>query len=154
MIVSDSHVHPIDFESLKKGDVVPGILIAKAKNVKLSDPNYRLAQMSLKKQIEDECPDLYPRCVGQDIAILSDAEADQYNSSRFADHVKGMTRDSRRRTRIDSSGFDENAKRAAESRDRSFAGIALMSKKALRKANKEASLLCAPKQVLELTDGE
>lgn len=149
-----SEVHPIDFSELKKGDVITRSKIEEitGERLALSEAKYNFAKMHLKQRIEHERPDLYPRGIGHDILIMTDQEAEAYNRTRHAAHVDGLALDSSRRARIDREAFSPEAKRAAESRDRSYQGIALMAKAQMKKAEREALLLDPPKAVKEFKE--
>jgi hypothetical protein len=142
-----SDLFPLDFEALKKGDVIEQSRIESIYQVKFgTDPTrYRLMQMKLVEIIERERPDLYPRTDRATVRIMEDKEAEAYNCGRHEAHVRGLARDARRRGRINRSEFSDADRRAAESRDLGFAALAAMAKRELVKAEREA-LMLGPKE--------
>lgn len=140
-----SDAFPLDFAALEKGSEVPREKIEEIYQVRqAADPErFRLSQLKLVELIEQKRRDLYPRTRGDAIRIMTDREAEQYNGERHRAHVAGMVRDARRRGRIDRSEFTDAERRAAESRDLSFSAMALMSRRALQKAEREAKMLAA-----------
>lgn len=140
-----SELFPLDFDALKKGEVITQERIETIYRVReLEDPEkFRLAQMKLVEQIEEHRFDLYPRMKKNTVIIMQDAEAEEYNCERMKKHVSSLQRDTRRRARIERKSFDEVSRRAAESRDIGYGALAAVSARALRKANQEAKRLSA-----------
>ena len=138
-----SDAFPIDFEALAKGMVIDQKQIEAIYQHKAgADPDaFRLAQMRLVELIEKNRADLYPRIERHSIRIMTDKEAEEYNGARQRAHVRGIARDALRRGRINRSEFSDGERRAAESRDRGFSALALLTHRELRKSEREARLL-------------
>jgi len=140
--------HPLDFDALAKGMTIEQAQIEEIYQVRADqDPDrFRLAAMKLVDLIEKRRPDLYPRQERRVIRIMEDAEAEDYNRGRIGAHVAGIARDTVRRGRIDRSGFSEEARRAAESRDIGYSMLQLVARKQFQAAEKEAKLLGEPRK--------
>jgi hypothetical protein len=83
-MMSDVQRHPIDFERLSKGDVIPVNRIEEIVGVKRDDKNYSILLLQLKGRVERE---LFERkklwtltTEAGEIKILTDAEASAYNA--------------------------------------------------------------------------
>lgn len=142
-MIATNDLHPLDFSKLEKGDVIPQELIERAYLIN-RDVNYdrfRFAQMDLVEQIETRRTDLWPRSQGASVLVMTDAEAEEYCKKRVHDLVRALARTTGRRFRINRETFSPEARAEAESRDRTYSGLALLTGKELRKAESMARLV-------------
>ena len=135
--------HPIDFDALRKGDVVAAEVIEEAMGISVTEEQYRLAQMSLRDQIQRERPDLIARMRGKNIHVCTDEEADDYTWSSVEKAVRRIGRNAQLRGRIVRADFDDSRRRAAQTRDQAGTMLAIDSAKRTRKANRDARLAAA-----------
>lgn len=85
----ETQKHPLDFDSLKKGDWIPQSELEKILNLSVTDPAYGFAIMALKEQIEDRTG-FVVRQINNGIEMLTDSKAVDYlaRCSRLADKKK------------------------------------------------------------------
>ena len=140
------NVYALDFSLIQKGDVIDRVQIERFTGYRKSvdETRFRFALRDLKHDIEAARKDLYLRCRLDSLIVLTDEQAEHYNIERVEQSVQGLGVLVKRRTRIDRREFNAGQLRAAESRDRSYAGIAQAARRALAKAEHEASLLVPP----------
>ena len=110
--------HPMDYESLKKGDVIPASRIEHVMQVKRTDVKaYQLAMMKMSGQIQIEFAHLGQfwtvRQQGDDLVILTDPEAHHYNVKSHESLYNRMRRALMRlqgvdRTMLDADQRDEH----------------------------------------------
>ncbi len=105
----------LEFDTLKKGDVIQAEHIAELYNMDRLDRKYPLCVMGLMSEIERRLSGRgYPvttRSEKGSIRILSDEEALRVNDSRFRKKVEGVLRDHGRMTQIDVSNLDDDDKK-------------------------------------------
>lgn len=116
---SDSAPYPIDFDALRKGDVVSPEVISAVYGVERSSRGFQVCALNLKDRIERALGERgYPVTVKTEmdaIRILTDAEAVQYNAASFERGVSAMARSHRRLAAVDHAQLDA---RESEKRDR------------------------------------
>jgi hypothetical protein len=139
----NSEPFPVDFDALRKGDVIDAIRIERIYNVRrATQPDrFRLSTLKLREDIERRRPDLLCRSVGDDVQIMTDQEAEAHTWDRIGSAVRQMGRSTTRRAVIDRSGFSDSQKAVAESRDRAATMLALANRKELAKAERESRML-------------
>lgn len=84
--------HPLDFDLLKKGDIIPASVIVEAFGREVTDRKYPLSQMNLKGQIicwfaEHEII-VTVRSVGNDLEIIEDELSVPYNRKQASMGLK------------------------------------------------------------------
>jgi len=131
---------PIDFDALEKGDVVSEEKLREVYPAE-DDLGLRLKMISLGERIMDERSDLLVRYQGPTIRIMTDLEADQVMHSRVVKNARAITRNSRRRSRIDRREFTQQEERGAAHRDLFASTMALSMRKQLAKESGRAKLL-------------
>lgn len=138
--MTESRHHPLDFDSLKKGDVITR---QKLESICLpvDERDLRIYMMKLGGQIESEREDLLVRYKGFSIHIMHDPEADEVTHERVRRGAKSIIRNTQRRARIDQSKFDSEQMRISEHRDRFATALALTMRKRLIKEQREERLL-------------
>lgn len=127
--------HPIDFDSLSKGDLVTIDQLRDIFSDQTSPEMFAFACLALKDRIECET-DIICKQSKAGIHLLTDAEADLYTADQTRVAVKKLGRQAVRRTMIDRGKMTPDEKRAAEARDRMVAGVAAAAKKAMRTREK------------------
>jgi hypothetical protein len=143
-----SDMYPLDFDTLKKGDVIAETQLEQIYQVnRRKEPDkFRLKMLTLREDIERARPDLLCRCDGADVRVMTDQEAEEHTWERIGHAVRSMGKNTKRRAVINRSGFDDVQMKTAESRDRASTMLALSTRKVLARANREARLLAAPKK--------
>ena len=144
---------PLDFGSLKKGDVISQEQIESIYNMRFTDDQnrYRFNVMQLGSLIERERPgELLVRAEGLTLRIMGDKEADAVTHKRIVQAVGSIGRNAVRRAAIDRSEFSGEERKTAESRDVFATAIAISTKKQLQKARRDKLLLGEPEE----TDSE
>jgi hypothetical protein len=106
---------PIDYDSLKKGDVIPAELLEKIAEAPRSTPKYQLKVLAFQQQIMDEMRARgNPVTVivrGGEIVVLTDAEASTYNAERLGAHLHGVMRAHERSQAVDVANLDDEQKK-------------------------------------------
>ena len=86
---------PVDYDALKKGDVIPAARIEQIVGVTRASPNYAFRMLRLKGQIERELADRGKvwtiASANGDLRVLTDAEASTYNFTEAA-HARSKER--------------------------------------------------------------
>jgi hypothetical protein len=141
--MQETHIHPLDFTALQKGQFINHSDVEAITAVRFEkDPRrYQLELMKLRQSIWDNRDDLVAKIEGLGLRILTDEEADQYiwdEQRRLVDKQKRLAK---ARARIDRTHFDTVATQVAEQRDMFCAGTALMLNQAIRKAERDQLLL-------------
>lgn len=107
--------YPIDFDALKKGDVISVEALIRITGLKPNEDGYPWAVMQLRSRIEEELEVRgYPVTLAQikgDLHILEDAEASSYNWSTHNKAIRGLYKSYRRNRSVDISALDEDQKR-------------------------------------------
>lgn len=141
---------PLDFESLRKGDVIPQEKIEKIYLCKRSEKpdEYPWKVVGLCEQIRSRRPDLEAHVCGRDngIAILTDAEAENKTQSDIERAQQKIITTTKRRASIDRTHFDEQARRIAEYNDRQNQMVMMMNRKSLNERRREIALLASHNQ--------
>lgn len=136
---------PIDYEALKKGDVIPQEKIESVYQVKYRErpEDYGFKQMDLCECIRLNRKDLlaHVRCHGKGILIMSDQEAEAKTQSDIARAQRGIIRTTKRRASIDRTGFDETALKVAEYNDRQNTVCAMFIRRDLVARRRETAVL-------------
>ena len=103
---------PVDYESLKKGDSIPAERLEKIIGLNRDNPKYSLALMALKQTIQDALEDLgyvwTLAIVKNDIRILTDAEASEYNHRSLLNGMAKMFRAQYRNMAVDQTLLTED----------------------------------------------
>ena len=135
-----SEVFPVDFDALEKGQVIPA---EKVRDIyrPATEQEHNFKCMELVAEIERNRSDLFPVIRKGGIVILTDEEAHNYSIHRHAKLVGDMSRNARRRARIDHERLSEPQRREAEHWDAAMAAHAIDSKRQLRAARREALML-------------
>lgn len=98
---------PIDFERLRKGDVISESQITEAFGKRPSDKEYPFVMLRMREQIERTLEELgCPVTVKQEgtsLRILTDEEAVAYNDERFGAHARGLKRSYARQLTVDTN---------------------------------------------------
>ncbi len=128
--------HPLDFDALTKGDTIQRSTIEDIYKPE-KESEFRLACLRLAGRIESERRDLLVRHDGDCLRIMTDAEADQVLNTRVVRAVSSLKRQAQRRPRIDRSGFTDEMRRDADSRDRLAVGLAITTRKQLAKFERD-----------------
>ena len=96
---------PVDYETLKKGDVITADRLEKLVGLKRDNPRYSLAIMSLKQRIQDDLEDIGSiwtlAIVKNDLRVLTDAEASEYNHRSLLNGMAKMFRSQYRNMAVD-----------------------------------------------------
>lgn len=145
MIESTSEKHPIDFDSLKHGDVITVEQIEKIYSMPRTDSGFHFKVLELWGDIEREC-DLLVRSDGQNLRIMEDLEAEEVTNRRVHKAARSMMRNAKRRAVINRDGFTEEQKRLAETRDSHITAFALFSRKEIAKARRNELLLSGKRE--------
>lgn len=128
---------PIDFDALRKGDMIEQSKIESIYLVKFKDdPNaFRFSQMRLMGEIRSHRRDLaaHVKTSGNCLEILSDEQAEDHTRRQFEQSRTRITTVTRNRASIDRSAFEASKLSAAESQDR----LQQVSSLELRKLEKE-----------------
>jgi hypothetical protein len=107
---------PLDFEALRKGDVIAPEVIEAAYRVSRADRNYQLATMKLKERIERDLEARgYPVTIKQEkdaLRILTDPEAVEYNDAAFKASLRAIGRAHHRLCVVDTEQLTEQERRA------------------------------------------
>lgn len=147
--------HPIDFDTLDKGTLIPQRAIEDAMGVRQADNSdrFRLEQLRLRELIDRHRPDLVTRAEGECIRVLTDEEAEIYTAERHEKTVRDMRRTVVLRSRVDRSEFSELDRKKAECLDAHIARQAIETARRLRDAKRELLVLEAmkPKELAEFT---
>lgn len=146
-----SNVHPLDFEALKKGDVISQQQIESIYQVQLvlDADRFRFKAMELMGEIESARDDLLCRIDGGTVRVMTDAEAEEVTWRRIEQSVGTIGRNAKRRAAIVRDEFDDQQRKVAESRDLHATFLMVATRKQLQKARRE-ELLLGPKS----SDGE
>ena len=144
---------PLDFEALKKGDVIDAVQIDRAYD---NGVPFWQKQLRLVGEIEKHRPDLVIRTRKQTIVILSDPEASDCLWERTKKDARSMRRNAKRRGRIDVSALDARQRRVCEHRDIVSGLLAAQAVRGISKAEKDQRILAAGGEVKapKLPEGE
>ena len=97
--------YPLDFDSLKKGDVINSETISSIYSVPVGSDKYKLGMLALQGQIEKELAirGLLVTVKGfrYELKILTDPEAAIYNQKRFDDEKNALYRVYARKIAVD-----------------------------------------------------
>lgn len=106
----DATPFPIDFDALKKGDVISKDVIADFYGVEIGDRRYPLRAMAFSERI---CKEMERRgrpvivtCENDDLRVLTDKEASLYMERRFKETRRAAVTLHARAIRIDTSNID------------------------------------------------
>jgi hypothetical protein len=131
---------PIDFDSLTKDSVIDQCTIEHAFAIKfLDDPDaYSFKLLSLCEEIRDNRADLagHVRVIKHEIRIMTDEEAEDWQTKRYNEDVKSINRIGHRRGSIDRSGFDPVRIAKSNSLDMSIAATVLTAQSEKRRHNR------------------
>jgi len=138
-----SKLHPLDYSTLRKGQLINQSDAEEIVGFKASkDPRrFQLELMRLRGAIWDNCEELVAKVEGLGIRILTDAEADEYLWTQQCQLIAKQARIARARGRIDRTEFDAIQARTSEMRDLFSAGVANELQKSLRRAQREQAML-------------
>jgi len=145
-------VHPIDFESIRKGDAIGQAQIEIISQVRYSeDPErYRIEQMQLKGQIEQHRPDLAVVMSRRCLRVLTDPELVGYRQTRQERDVRSLKRNVALGARVDRSQLGETEVRRADCLDMHIAVSAIEADRNLRESRKKIRELDAPPETARL----
>lgn len=136
---------PIDFDSLHKDMVIEQGIIERAYAVKyITDPDkYMFKQLALIDEIRKRRSDLSGHVRGdhQSIRIMTDIEADDWQSKRYRESVDSIVRIGKRRGSIDRSGFDDHRMRKSDSLDVSIAATIITARSERRRHNRLVAVM-------------
>ena len=100
----------LDLDALEKGSVIPASTVEKVINERRSGKRYSRASLALQSHIERHFKKLGVTVTviyrQDDLVILTDLEASEYNRRRFDLELKGARRAHRRGQGVDTSGFN------------------------------------------------
>lgn len=142
---AEMELHPIDFEALQKGEVIPAQRLREIYGTE-EETELAFKRMGLVQEIEMRRSDLYPVIRDECIVILTDHEAAEYSVKRHEQLVRGMQRNARRRSRIDSTEFSDAEKRSVEFWDQQIVAQSLGIQRQLRQAKRDLLLSAAPEE--------
>jgi hypothetical protein len=105
----------IDFGALAKGTVIPAAEVERCLGLSRTHKAYSMAALGLRGAIESHfAADGLTVTVIQrsdDLVILTDREAAEYNRERFRQHVRGLRRSHRRAAGVDPVPLTEQERR-------------------------------------------
>jgi hypothetical protein len=111
--------HPLDYDALRKGDIIQtDVIVAWVKCTPADGSKWNFGMLRVKDAVEAERTDLIARIDGDTVRILLDAEADQYLDERVRVAVASLGNVVRKRPRIDRESLSAAERQLAESRDR------------------------------------
>lgn len=106
---------PVDFESLRKGDIIPVSAIERITKTKHGTTEYALTLLSLKESIQNHLWSIGKpwTCTtrGGAIAVLKDDEASEYNYRQGQRYLRGQARATVRIQHVDHGQLGEEDKR-------------------------------------------
>lgn len=137
---NESELFPVDFNVLAKGQVIAREKVKEIYKT-VTEQEHAFACMELCKDIECRRPDLYPVIRKGGVVLLTDEEAHQHNVNRHAKLIGDMSRNAKRRARIDHEQLSESQRREAEHWDVAMAAHALAARRSLRASKREALML-------------
>jgi hypothetical protein len=128
--------YPIDYDTLNKGDTIPAARIERITGKTRTDLNYALACMALKERIETDLWKLGKpwtlKQQGEDIVVLTDAEAAEYNDRRFKQDLRSMGRRLQHQLSVDVAQLDDDQRadhlRAVEVNGKIMQAVAVAKK--------------------------
>lgn len=111
---------PLDFDALKKGDVISLGQLQEITQEKYGSDAYRFKLMKLSERIQDELDDRgLPVTVaseGGELKILTDPEASNYNGMYFRTRMRQMMRAHRRAMAVERENLTELQKQEHDRR--------------------------------------
>ena len=107
--------YPLDYDTLKKGDVITAEQLEKITGLPRDSTKYQLKVMALQQHVADELA-VRGRPVTvvvrlRELVILTDAEASTYNHERLGVHLHGAMRAHDRTQAVDVSNLDDDQKK-------------------------------------------
>ena len=129
---------PLDFEALKKGDVIDVVQINRAYD---NGVPFWQKQLRLVGEIEKHRPDLVIRTRKDTIVIMSDPEASDCLWERTKKDARSMQRNAKRRGRINVTALDQRQRRVCEHRDIVSGMLAVQAVKGINKAERDQRVL-------------
>ena len=102
--------HPIDCDTLNKGDVISVDVLQKITKKPQGSQEYAFKLMSLQSFIHDKRADLTVRIDHDTIRILTDKESSEYNDQVFKMGMRKMKTSNGRLLMVDYSGFSDDEK--------------------------------------------
>jgi hypothetical protein len=134
---SDPIRTPIDFEAAQKGDIVPAERLERLTGVKRHEKEYALKVLPIKQQIERGLAEMNKHMTvimrGDDLVLLTDEEASEYNERKSKEHLRGFCRSYVRLRHVDVAGLPDDARRAEHTRRLEVAGAYLVAFKDAQK---------------------
>ena len=112
--------YPLDFDALEKGQTLPAGELERITNEKRGTNDYRFAVLKLTGRIQDELRDRgRPVTVctkGDDLLILTDAEASIHNEELYKQRLRQLVRTHRRACEVDVANLTEQQKQEHDGR--------------------------------------
>lgn len=110
--------HPIDFDALRKGDVITVEQLERITGYQYGTRKFDLAVLALREQITRELHDRnYPITVASEngsLKILTDEEAAAYNPQMFRHGFRKLLRAHRRLMNVDATQLNSEQREALE----------------------------------------
>jgi len=140
----NAEIHPVDVSKLFKGQTIEAEEIERFYNVKRdadvpSYKRYALCLLQLKAFIENRTT-FRCKCEHGKLRILTDEELSEYAWSKSVKAVRRIQRYAADATLVDTTDFDDDRRRLAESRMQAQALIATAASKAESDARRELKL--------------
>lgn len=135
-------IHPLDFDALVKDTTISMAQVERIYNVRCatSPEAFRLCLLRLKEDIERNRSDLLCRVHGNDIRIMTDAEANDHTWDEYRRGVRKIAKQAKRRCAIDHGKLETADRRVAELRDAHITAQAIMNRRELAKFAREKLL--------------
>jgi len=138
-----SSPYPLDFDSLKKGSIIPPGDVSEAIEMDVLDKNFALKALALAQQIEVELAargEAVTVCVRQGaIHVLTDEEASIYNDASFERGIRRLLRAHRRMMSVDT-------KQLSEGRKQEHSDLSMAQARQILAIKKERKALLQPHQ--------
>lgn len=111
--------YPLDYDLLKKGDLIPPEHVETVVKMSRTSPQYGLKVLAFKQQIESELEargrPMVLKCEKGGLKVLTDEEARPYTEQQFRQHQHGLRRAHMRTCVIDSSNLSSEDRQRLES---------------------------------------
>jgi hypothetical protein len=112
--------HPLDYETLKKGDYITPEQAQEITGKKMNDPKFPLALLNLKERIRREMQaqrrPITAKVEQLGIRILSDPEASNYNDKQASSALRKLGRSVKRLLQVDQRNLDDGETKVHERR--------------------------------------
>lgn len=100
----------LDVNALQKGDTIPAKQIEDWTGTERGTPEYAFKTLAIVTYLDSQKPDCSIAIRKGAVRILTDAEAVNYQDSRFESGIRALKRSERKYRKIDTSNFSGNEK--------------------------------------------